>query len=168
MAYDQLLKHRDQNAPGPISVTWCTWGRRRFLTDVRVAEAVMDSIRDIEARGHCRAHAYVVMPDHVHCLLTLSGTRSLYDVVRALKAVATREARIREALRFGKVWQRGYFEHRIRHDEDLRAQARYIVANPLRAGLVERVIDYPWWFAEWAPPPFGRGDSPGEAEKACD
>jgi putative transposase len=165
MAYDRLLKHRDQDPLGAVAVTWCTWERQRILVDDRVAVAVMHSIRDIVGRGHCQAHAYVVMPDHVHCLLTLSGTRSLYNVVRAFKAVATREARVRDALRFGKVWQRGYYEHRIRQDDDLRAQARYIVANPLRAGLVKRIVDYPWWFAEWAPPPFGRADSLG---KACD
>ncbi len=171
MAYDELLKHRDPDPLGAVAVTWCTWGRQRILTDARIVNAVIHAIRDIETRGHCRIHAYVVMPDHVHCLLTLSGTRSLYDVVRAFKAVATREARIREALRFGKVWQRGYYEHRVRHDEDLCAQARYIVANPLRAGMVTRVVDYPWWFAEWAPPPFGRGnlaDKAEKAEKACD
>ena len=47
------------------------------------------------------------------------------------------------------VWQRGFHDHGIRTGEDLAATARYIVANPLRAGLVERVGDYPHWDAIW-------------------
>jgi REP element-mobilizing transposase RayT len=47
------------------------------------------------------------------------------------------------------VWQRGFHDHALRGDEDVRAIARYIVANPLRAGLVRAIGDYPWWDAEW-------------------
>ena len=49
----------------------------------------------------------------------------------------------------GPVWQSGFYDHRLRSDEDLHAQARYIVANPLRQGLVERLQDYPFWWCRW-------------------
>lgn len=49
----------------------------------------------------------------------------------------------------GVLWQPGYYDHLIRDDENLRDAARYIVANPLRAGLVERLGDYPLWDAVW-------------------
>lgn len=48
------------------------------------------------------------------------------------------------------VWQAGFFDHSIRQDEDLRANTRYIIANPLRAGLCAQVGDYPWWDARMA------------------
>ncbi|MNN75503.1 hypothetical protein D3C81_1918110 [compost metagenome] len=51
--------------------------------------------------------------------------------------------------RTGKVWQSGYHDHALRRDEDLKAAARYLVANPLRAGLVKSVRDYPFWNAVW-------------------
>lgn len=47
------------------------------------------------------------------------------------------------------IWQKGFFDHAARSDEDLLTIARYIIANPLRAGLCESVGDYPWWDAEW-------------------
>ncbi|MCY1446959.1 hypothetical protein D9M71_635550 [compost metagenome] len=48
-----------------------------------------------------------------------------------------------------KIWQKGFHDHALRHDEDLQDVARYIVANPLRAGLVKRAGDYPLWDAAW-------------------
>jgi putative transposase len=48
-----------------------------------------------------------------------------------------------------KLWQRGFHDHAIRKDEDIKRIARYIVANPLRAGLVEKIEDYPLWDAIW-------------------
>ena len=47
------------------------------------------------------------------------------------------------------VWQKGYFDRALRYEEDLKAAARYIIANPLRAGLVAQVGDYPLWDAIW-------------------
>lgn len=47
------------------------------------------------------------------------------------------------------VWQANYFDHAVRQDEDLRKMARYIVANPLRANLVEQIGDYSLWDAVW-------------------
>ncbi len=48
-----------------------------------------------------------------------------------------------------RLWQAGFHDHGVRAEEDLRSMARYIVANPLRAGLVERLGDYPHWDARW-------------------
>jgi REP element-mobilizing transposase RayT len=47
------------------------------------------------------------------------------------------------------LWQRGFHDHALRRDEDLVAAARYIVANPLRARLVRRIGDYPFWKCVW-------------------
>ncbi|MFB6261862.1 MAG: transposase, partial [Thiohalorhabdaceae bacterium] len=47
------------------------------------------------------------------------------------------------------VWQPGFHDRAIRREEDLEAVARYVVANPLRAGLVDRIADYPHWDAAW-------------------
>lgn len=47
------------------------------------------------------------------------------------------------------VWQRGFHDHALRKEEDMQEIARYVVANPLRAGLVGLLGEYPWWDAEW-------------------
>ena len=49
----------------------------------------------------------------------------------------------------GSVWQKGFHDRAIRNEENIRSVARYIVANPLRAGLVENIGDYPFWDAAW-------------------
>ncbi|MNN82247.1 hypothetical protein D3C81_1991650 [compost metagenome] len=51
--------------------------------------------------------------------------------------------------RKGSLWQQGYHDRALRRDEDLVKLARYVVANPLRAGLVEKLGDYPLWDAIW-------------------
>ena len=48
-----------------------------------------------------------------------------------------------------KFWQTAFYDHALREEEDRLDVARYIVANPLRAGLVERLADYPYWDSVW-------------------
>jgi len=86
--------------------------------------------------------AFVVMPDHVHWLVQLKDGGGLGEAVRRFKA--------RVSLALGcPVWQRGFHDHALRSDEDVVVAARYIVANPVRAGLVQRSGDYSHWDAVW-------------------
>ncbi len=85
---------------------------------------------------------FVVMPDHFHWLLELSDKHSLSQTVGMLKSQTARA--------IGQsIWQRGFYDHALRREEDILQTARYIVANPLRAGLVKSVKDYPYWYAIW-------------------
>jgi len=98
--------------------------------------------------GHTKTLAFVVMPDHLHWLVQLTGTRSLSVSVNTIKSFASRN--INQIIgRSGPVWQKGFYDHALRVEEDLAAVARYIVANPLRAGLTRSVSDYPLWDAIW-------------------
>ena len=88
------------------------------------------------------------MPDHLHWILTLRNNTSLATTVGIVKAHSARQ--INDALgRSGPVWQRGYFDHAIRNEEDLVDISRYIVTNPLRAGLVDGIGDYSLWDSVW-------------------
>ena len=49
----------------------------------------------------------------------------------------------------GQLWQKGFHDRAIRKEEDMQEIARYVVANPLRAGLVEKIGDYPLWDVIW-------------------
>ena len=98
----------------------------------------------IEARqrGMAETLAYVVMPDHLHWLLALGETQSLSRLVGGIKSAYAHHAGRR-------IWQHGYHDHAVRREEDLLHLARYVVANPLRAGLVRKLGDYPHWDAIW-------------------
>ena len=93
--------------------------------------------------------AFVVMPDHVHWLFSLPVNLALSKVVGAVKSNSARQVNGSIAGQGCAVWQRGFHDHALRRGEDVLHIARYIVANPLRAGLVKRIGDYPLWDAVW-------------------
>jgi REP element-mobilizing transposase RayT len=113
-----------------------------------LGRTVVRSLQREDDAGHTQTLAFVVMPDHLHWLVQLTGTRSLSVSVNTVKSFAARS--INQIMgRSGRVWQAGYYDHALRDEEDLAAVARYIVANPLRAGLIRSVADYPLWDAIW-------------------
>jgi len=95
-----------------------------------------------------RPLAWVLMPDHLHCLVQLgdSPLSSVMQSVHSLTARAINASRCAS----GQVWQGAFHDRALRADDDLLEAARYLLANPLRAGLVVRVGDYPFWDAVWA------------------
>jgi len=72
----------------------------------------------------------------------------LPEVIRLLKGRSA-FALNRFLQRHGPVWQKSFYDHALRRDEDVRLMAQYIIANPLRRGLVEDVLDYPLWDMSW-------------------
>jgi REP element-mobilizing transposase RayT len=91
---------------------------------------------------------FVVMPDHIHWLFELTGRDDLSDVMARVKSMSARNVNLALG-RSGAIWQPGFHDHRVRREERLAAIARYVVRNPVRAGLVTSVQDYPLWHARW-------------------
>jgi REP element-mobilizing transposase RayT len=90
----------------------------------------------------------MLMPDHLHWLMEVRSNGSLSVCVNNVKANSARRI---NALNGGneRIWQKGFYDRALRSDEDVVAVARYIVANPLRAGMVDCVGEYPFWDAVW-------------------
>lgn len=148
MSYNHLRKGRISLPHHAYNITTVTAGRRLWFADWRIGRLVVAEMRRAHDAGEVKSLAFVVMPDHVHWLLALAGTSVLADVVGAFKGRSARTAN-RALGREGMLWQTAYYDHALRGDEDMRRAARYIVANPLRAGLVESIGDYPLWDAAW-------------------
>ena len=92
--------------------------------------------------------AFVIMPDNLHWLFQLPEDSDLSRTVGSLKSQSSRS--IKSILGRSKpVWCRGFHDRAVRKDDDIVHIARYIVANPLRAGLVKCVGDYPLWDSIW-------------------
>lgn len=91
---------------------------------------------------------WVLMPDHWHGLVSLGDGQMLPALMNRVKGSSARVFN-RQSGREGRVWEDGFHDHAVRREEDLLAMARYVVANPVRAGLVARVGDYPFWDACW-------------------
>ncbi len=95
--------------------------------------------------------AWVLMPDHYHVLIGLGETTSLPNVMqRANSMLAIAANKI--SCRSGQVWQSAYYDRALRSDEQTILTARYLVANPLRAGLVADIRKYSFWDAIWLAP----------------
>jgi len=94
--------------------------------------------------------AWVLMPDHAHWLIEIGDRSNVSAVIGRLKSSAAGAMnQLTDAPKGQSVWQAGFYDRAIRSDEDVLTVARYVVANPLRAGLVTRLCDYPWWNSVW-------------------
>lgn len=151
MPYDRLLHHRCRLLEGSFLVTFCCARRQPWLREARTAALAVTALNAPNQLGLCRNHAYVVMPDHVHWLLSLAGSRPVSSLVAACKAISSRSLHRDGIADF--AWQAGFHEHQLRSQEDLREKARYLVANPLRAGLATGLVGYRWWYSEWTHDP---------------
>lgn len=129
-------------------VTTATLERRPLFSAFATARAAIRNLNDPVVLGPHRLLTWVLMPDHMHMLLELRNDESLSAVVNRIKTVTARGVN-RQLQRSGPVWQRAFHDHALRKEEDLATVGRYIIANPLRAGLVRRVSAYPHWDAVW-------------------
>jgi putative transposase len=121
--------------------------RQPIFSDWQVGRLLVAQMRAAHDSGLVDSLAWVVMPDHFHWLLQLHHD-NLGKVIGPTKARCTQSVN-KMTGRHGPLWQTGYHDRAIRDGEQLLPFARYIVANPLRAGLVERIGDYPLWDACW-------------------
>ncbi len=101
---------------------------------------------DTACWGDACVLCWVLMPDHWHGLVKLGMRDGLSTVMNRFKGFTARRL---HCLQPGLVWGRGFHDRALRCDEDIKAAARYVVANPLRAGLVSSVLDYPYWDCVW-------------------
>ncbi len=116
-----------------------------FLKDPRVAKLVVDALRHFDgARYHL--HAWCVMPNHVHVIFSVLPARTpalrLSSIIQSWKSFTAKEAN-RLLARTGSFWQREYYDHLVRDDEDFVRCIEYTINNPVKAGLCERWEDWP-------------------------
>jgi len=148
MSYNNLRLGR-YSASGVIyHVTTVTADRAAYFRDFAAARCVVREMRGLHDGAILESLAWVLMPDHLHWLFRLGSQCNLGDAMKLFKARSAHQTN-RVLGRSGRVWQRAFYDHGVRRDEDLVATARYIVANPIRAGLVERAGMYPFGDAVW-------------------
>jgi putative transposase len=121
-------------------ITVCCRERgRNQLADPTVGVALIDTIKHRNDRQIWYAHLAVIMPDHLHLIVSFGRIDTpIQTVVSKWKEWTAKSLSIR--------WQRDFFEHRLRKDESFREKADYVLANPVRAGLVNRWNDWPYTF----------------------
>ncbi len=146
MAHSHRLRRGRFSEPGRIYLINCvSWRRKNRFTTWPEGRCVVCAMKGVSSSA--TTLSYVVMPDHLHWLLQLVGDVELSALVQKMKSLSSKCLRARGVE--GRIWQRGFHDHALRREEDLLATARYIVANPLRAGLVGSLKEYPLWDAVW-------------------
>ena len=154
-----LRKGRYSICNGVYLITAATYQRIPHFENLWAGRIVVNAMRDQASKGAVQSIAFVVMPDHFHWLVSLTGAIGLPELMRSVKGYSSHclqgyrgrnAAPTRFACRARRpVWQEGYHDHALRREEDIKEVARYVVMNPVRAGLVASVWDYPLWDAVW-------------------
>ena len=124
----------------PCSVTIATKGRQNFFSDQALAHDFAALLKKVCERNDIPLYAYCVMPDHVHLLISASDTKGITAFIREIKSLSTKTAW--QHGYSGIIWQRSFYDHFLRKDEDCRIVANYIVHNPVRKHIVEDWKDY--------------------------
>ena len=137
---------RFSEAGRPYLVTIACHERRRVFDCLDAGRCFARAVGCVDE--DVETWCWVAMPDHVHWLMAPKESLELSRCVQKLKALTTQSLR-RGGLVTGQVWQRGFHDRALRREDDLKGMARYVIANPVRAGLVGSVRDWPFWDAAW-------------------
>jgi putative transposase len=127
--------------PGTYFLTFCTWHHRRFFVVENYARLFLETLYHYRREGFYVLHAFVLMPDHIHLLLTPAENVTIERTVQLIKggyshALGTIIGRKSE------VWQRGFTDHRIRDSQEFVHHRNYVHQNPVVAKLVTDPCEY--------------------------
>jgi putative transposase len=114
------------------ALTILTHQRRSIFTRAANAELMQETLFRHRSLNRYQHHAFAIMPDHVHVLITPSPEHALPRCIQFLKGSFSHA--VREQYK-GEVWHPGHYEHRIRDEEDFSNQRDYIAQNPHRRHL---------------------------------
>jgi REP element-mobilizing transposase RayT len=146
--YRRMLPHY-QKAGRAVFLTFCKNNQISFTPEAK--DAVLQHCSHDNGKRY-ELHAAVVMPDHVHLLLTplrdeKGWPYSLPTILKLIKGTSARSVN-RLTGTSGPVWQEESFDHVLRSQESFKKKLEYLRQNPVRSGLVKRPEDYRWLWAE--------------------
>lgn len=124
----------------PCSITICTKDKLMIFKNQELAETTVNLLKEIAASNEIPIYAYCIMPDHIHLLVSASVRKGIVEFVGEFKS---RVSRLAWGYNFkGNIWQKSFYDHFLRKEENVKAVARYIINNPVRQGIVLNSSDY--------------------------
>lgn len=143
---------RARHAGAQYFFTLVSHQRRPVLTDAPLRAALRQAIEQVRLRYPFVIEGWVLLPDHLHCLWRLpDGDNDFarrWSMIKRLTSQAVSPpgqiSLSRSLRRESSLWQRCFWEHCIRDEEDFRRHMDYLHFNPVRHGLVSQVVDWPW------------------------
>jgi putative transposase len=122
-------------------VTTKTSMGRRILQSERNAGLLIDVLRSLVAEHQFKLMDFVIMPEHLHALITVHEEMTIEKAMQRSKGRFSRRLKL-EAGYLGEVWQRGFTEVQVLNNESLQMHQQYIAENPVKARLAESVGQY--------------------------
>jgi len=142
-----MAKPTRATSHGTFFITTQTHNRRTLFQVPANAELLIETLQHYRHEGHYKLHAFVLMPDHIHLLLTPTGI-TLERSIQLIKGGFSH--RLASNL---PIWQRGFTDRRMRDRDDFLTHRTYLHDNPVRAHLCQCPEDYPYSSAYLKPNP---------------
>jgi len=152
-----MSRYRRADTPGATYFfTLVTYRRQPILCDAPIRTALRDAIHEVRTRRPFVVDAWVLLPDHLHCLWTLppgdADFATRWSQVKRGVSMACGQQYRREAWltaskmkhRESTLWQRRYWEHQIRNEADFVRHIDYIHYNPVKHGLCQAPSEWPY------------------------
>lgn len=134
----------DYSQNGKYFITICTKSRREALSDICRGGALLrpigkiseTEIRNLSEQSNINVDKYVIMPNHIHMIITIqrveqSPTPTIADIICAFKSITTKSANKSNSIPGRQIWQRSYHDHIIRNEQEYQRIWQYIDTNPL-------------------------------------
>jgi putative transposase len=111
------------------AITAITHQRHRIFQRTIIADLFIATLFRYRDAGRYFLHGFVVMPDHIHTIITPSSDNTVERCAQLIKGGFSFAARKDQP---GEIWQDGYYSHRVTDEHDLSSQLHYIADNPIR------------------------------------
>ena len=142
----RLRKEAYSNKNQIFSITICTYDRQALFKNREWATTIIETLTTGPFGKNVKCYAYCLMPDHLHLQLSpIAG--NLIDQINGWKSYTTNL--LQKSGLQGSCWQKSFYDHALRKDEDIITVADYIVNNPVRSNLVINWTDYAFSWHKW-------------------
>ncbi len=144
-----IIPPRGRTGHGTYFITASTWEKMALLQSERSARLFIETMLQYRDQGKFSIHEFVVMPNHIHLLITPPPELSLERCLQLIKGGFS--FRMKKELGYaGEIWQKSFYDHRVRDESEYQRARQYIHQNPVRRGLALSAEQFPFGSASGA------------------
>jgi REP-associated tyrosine transposase len=137
------IPYRGHTGQGTYFITASTYLKQNLFQTERMARLLLDVLHHYRGQGKYLLHEFVIMTDHFHLLITPGRDVTLERVLQLIKGGFSFRAK-KELGILGEIWQKSFYDRRVRDAEEYERFRIYIHQNPVRRGLVGSAEEYPY------------------------
>jgi len=124
----------------PHFITFTCYRRQSFLNTPTRLDAFLQVLERTRLRYQFFIYGFVVMPNHIHLLISEPGHGTIATVIQSLKIASAKRAKPQDS----PFWQRRYYDRNVRDHEEFIQELKYVHRNPMKRGLVAQPEDWLW------------------------